>query len=260
LRDVAKQTRNHGDVLRGASRLVIDATKRVTDVVEARHTTIGGGPVLLGAPQTRTLYCRGRRSGSTVATGPRLALMSVRSSSTSGRACAARPADRSERTASASASAFAALASSPITRETCSGTRTPRAVPSTPSGASAVVADCTDKVSAEPSLGQRLAHFASICSGSLRRARDSNPWYLSVHLISNQAPSATRSALHRGNSSIGGRVSSDGAPQGIAGGGGGLRTLPGRPTRRVSSPAGITRSPLRSSTSRTTSTAIFAGS
>jgi hypothetical protein len=30
-----------------------------------------------------------------------------------------------------------------------------------------------------------------------RRARDSNPWYLSVHLISSQAPSTTRTALRR---------------------------------------------------------------
>ena len=51
-----------------------------------------------------------------------------------------------------------------------------------------------------------------------------------------------------------------GCRYGRAGGGGGLSTVPGRPTRRVSSPAGITRSPLISSTSRTTSTASFAGS
>jgi pimeloyl-ACP methyl ester carboxylesterase len=47
---VAKKTRNHGEDLRGASRLVIDATKRVTDVVEAMHTTISGGPAILGKP------------------------------------------------------------------------------------------------------------------------------------------------------------------------------------------------------------------
>jgi pimeloyl-ACP methyl ester carboxylesterase len=47
---VATKKRNHGEDLRGASRLVIDATKRVTDVVEAMHTTIGGGPAILGKP------------------------------------------------------------------------------------------------------------------------------------------------------------------------------------------------------------------
>jgi pimeloyl-ACP methyl ester carboxylesterase len=47
---VTKKPRNHGDDLRGASRLAIDATKRVTDVVESMHNTIGGGPAILGAP------------------------------------------------------------------------------------------------------------------------------------------------------------------------------------------------------------------
>jgi pimeloyl-ACP methyl ester carboxylesterase len=45
-----KTTRNHTDDLRGASRLAIDATRRVTDVVEAMHNTIGGGPAVLGKP------------------------------------------------------------------------------------------------------------------------------------------------------------------------------------------------------------------
>lgn len=36
----------------------------------------------------------------------------------------------------------------------------------------------------------------------LRRKGDSNPWYLSVHLISNQAPSTTRTSLRRANSPI----------------------------------------------------------
>ena len=45
-----KKTRNPVDDLRAASRLVIDATKRVTDVVEAMHTTIGSGPAVLGKP------------------------------------------------------------------------------------------------------------------------------------------------------------------------------------------------------------------
>ena len=38
------------DDLRAASRLAVDATKRVTDVVEAMHNTIGGGPEVLGKP------------------------------------------------------------------------------------------------------------------------------------------------------------------------------------------------------------------
>ena len=47
---VAKKTRNHVDDLRGASRLAIEATRSVTDLVEAMHLTIGGGPALLGRP------------------------------------------------------------------------------------------------------------------------------------------------------------------------------------------------------------------
>jgi hypothetical protein len=47
---VTKKTRNHVDDLRGASRLAVDATKRVTDVVEAMHTTIASGPAILGKP------------------------------------------------------------------------------------------------------------------------------------------------------------------------------------------------------------------
>jgi pimeloyl-ACP methyl ester carboxylesterase len=47
---VTKKTRNHVDDLRGASRLAIDATKSVTDLVEAMHRTIGAGPALLGRP------------------------------------------------------------------------------------------------------------------------------------------------------------------------------------------------------------------
>jgi hypothetical protein len=38
------------DDLRGASRLAIDAITRVTDLVEAMHHGIGGGPRLLGSP------------------------------------------------------------------------------------------------------------------------------------------------------------------------------------------------------------------
>jgi pimeloyl-ACP methyl ester carboxylesterase len=45
-----KRTRNHIDDLRGISRLAIEATRGVTDLVEAMHRTIGSGPVLLGRP------------------------------------------------------------------------------------------------------------------------------------------------------------------------------------------------------------------
>jgi pimeloyl-ACP methyl ester carboxylesterase len=47
---VAKNTRNHVDDLRGASRLAVDATSRVTEVVESMHTTIASGPAVLGRP------------------------------------------------------------------------------------------------------------------------------------------------------------------------------------------------------------------
>ncbi len=47
---VTKKTRKHADDLRGASRLAVDATTRVTEVVEAMHTTIAGGPAVLGKP------------------------------------------------------------------------------------------------------------------------------------------------------------------------------------------------------------------
>jgi len=42
--------RNHIDDLRGASRLAVEATAGVTDLVEAMHHTIAGGPALLGRP------------------------------------------------------------------------------------------------------------------------------------------------------------------------------------------------------------------
>jgi pimeloyl-ACP methyl ester carboxylesterase len=42
--------RKHAQDLRGASQLVVDATQRVADVVEAMHTTISSGPALLGQP------------------------------------------------------------------------------------------------------------------------------------------------------------------------------------------------------------------
>jgi len=45
-----KKKSGHADELRGASRLVVDATKRVTDVVEGMHQTIASGPDVLGRP------------------------------------------------------------------------------------------------------------------------------------------------------------------------------------------------------------------
>jgi pimeloyl-ACP methyl ester carboxylesterase len=47
---VTRKTRNHVDDLRGASRLAVAATRSVTDLVEAMHRNIGGGPDLLGRP------------------------------------------------------------------------------------------------------------------------------------------------------------------------------------------------------------------
>jgi pimeloyl-ACP methyl ester carboxylesterase len=47
---VTRKTRNHVDDLRGASRLAVAATRSVTDLVEAMHRNIGGGPALLGRP------------------------------------------------------------------------------------------------------------------------------------------------------------------------------------------------------------------
>jgi pimeloyl-ACP methyl ester carboxylesterase len=42
--------RNHVEDLRGATRLAVDATKAITDLVEEMHATIGGGPAVLGRP------------------------------------------------------------------------------------------------------------------------------------------------------------------------------------------------------------------
>ena len=42
--------RKHGEDLRGVSRLVIEATRGITDLVEAAHREIGSGPVILGRP------------------------------------------------------------------------------------------------------------------------------------------------------------------------------------------------------------------
>ena len=47
---MTKKTRRHVDALRGAGRLAVEATKRVTDLVEAMHRNIGSGPDVLGRP------------------------------------------------------------------------------------------------------------------------------------------------------------------------------------------------------------------
>jgi pimeloyl-ACP methyl ester carboxylesterase len=47
---VSKRTRNHLDDLRGVSRLAVEATRGVTDLVEAMHRAIGDGPDILGRP------------------------------------------------------------------------------------------------------------------------------------------------------------------------------------------------------------------
>ena len=49
-RSMTKKARKHADDLRGATRLAIDAAQRVTEVVEAVHTTIASGPAILGKP------------------------------------------------------------------------------------------------------------------------------------------------------------------------------------------------------------------
>lgn len=49
----AGETRSAVEDLRGAARLAVEATTRVTDLVEAMHQHIGGGPSLLGRPLER---------------------------------------------------------------------------------------------------------------------------------------------------------------------------------------------------------------
>jgi pimeloyl-ACP methyl ester carboxylesterase len=44
------EKRKHGDDLRGASRLAVEATRGVVDLVRAVQETIGGGPAVLGKP------------------------------------------------------------------------------------------------------------------------------------------------------------------------------------------------------------------
>ncbi len=48
--DEKKKRRSHADDLRGAGRLVVDATERVTTAVEGMHRTIASGPAVLGRP------------------------------------------------------------------------------------------------------------------------------------------------------------------------------------------------------------------
>src|SRR6187397_993870 len=47
---MAKKARTLVDDLRGASRLAVQATRGVTDLVEAMHQTIAGGPDVFGRP------------------------------------------------------------------------------------------------------------------------------------------------------------------------------------------------------------------
>ncbi len=47
---MTKKTRSHVADLRGASRLAVEATHGVTDLVEAMHRNVAGGPDLLGRP------------------------------------------------------------------------------------------------------------------------------------------------------------------------------------------------------------------
>jgi hypothetical protein len=50
LAPMTKKTRSHVEDLRGASRLAVEATKGVTDLVEEMHRTIAAGPAILGKP------------------------------------------------------------------------------------------------------------------------------------------------------------------------------------------------------------------
>lgn len=47
---MSQKPRNPAHDLRGAASLVVEATEKVTEVVEAMHTTIAGGPAVLGQP------------------------------------------------------------------------------------------------------------------------------------------------------------------------------------------------------------------
>ncbi len=47
---MTKNNRNHGEDLRGATRLALDATLGVMSLVESMHRTIASGPAILGSP------------------------------------------------------------------------------------------------------------------------------------------------------------------------------------------------------------------
>ena len=47
---MTRKARSHGDDLRGASQLAVEATRGVMELVEAMHSTIASGPAILGAP------------------------------------------------------------------------------------------------------------------------------------------------------------------------------------------------------------------
>jgi len=52
---MSNKTRKHTDDLRGATRLAVEATSAVTDLVQAMHRVIGGGPAILGKPLEGTI-------------------------------------------------------------------------------------------------------------------------------------------------------------------------------------------------------------
>ncbi len=54
------EERKHGDDLRGASRLAVEATKAIVELVRAMHETIGAGPAVLGRPLEGTMRTLGR--------------------------------------------------------------------------------------------------------------------------------------------------------------------------------------------------------
>ena len=52
---MARETRSRVEDLRAATRLAVEATRSVTDLVEAMHQTIGAGPAVLGRPLERPI-------------------------------------------------------------------------------------------------------------------------------------------------------------------------------------------------------------
>ena len=76
-----RKTRSHGDDLRGASRLAVEATQGVASLVEAMHRAIGAGPAALGRPLegpvallTRAIYGQVRGVAGLVGKGIDVAL------------------------------------------------------------------------------------------------------------------------------------------------------------------------------------------